>query len=72
MTYTFLSLSHLLSGAYIPEGVADMPLTIHPDDQNAMKRNLITIDQQKSWFMLMFFVSLTHCLPRSPSVSQTG
>lgn len=32
-----ISLSHLLSGTYIPEGVANMPLTIHPDDQNAMK-----------------------------------
>lgn len=46
MTYTFLS--HLLSGTYISEGVASMSLTIHPDDQNAMKANLISTDQQQS------------------------
>ena len=46
--HAFLPLSHLLSGTYIPESVADTSLTIHPDDQNAMKANLITIDQQQS------------------------
>lgn len=43
-----IPLSRLLSGTYIPEGVSNMSLTIHPDDQNAMKPNLITIDQQQS------------------------
>lgn len=28
--------------------VANLSLTIHPDDQNAMKANLISTDQQQS------------------------